>query len=245
MLPAPRGIYPGTRTADPHPWSSPDPDDPYVHPCANFDMYRVDNWVLDLAPGERQRLQNVLDGAAVFHKRMYEAHQALDQELRDRMAVVAGVGFKTLFRLSYARRFFGLWERMDKVLDRIDGDLHREGDSRVPLASACLENVREIRYVRGVHGSLPMMPQVYDDVFRWLNGEPMVLPDNPAGALRKHLAEAPRSEFPHLDGSVTASGTQDDPGLWNTVAPDTARLAALRDDLDQDKIPEFSRVHLL
>jgi pimeloyl-ACP methyl ester carboxylesterase len=40
LLPAPRGIYPGTRATDTNPWQSQNPGDPYIHPCANFDLYR-------------------------------------------------------------------------------------------------------------------------------------------------------------------------------------------------------------
>lgn len=34
MLPAPRGIYPGTRRSDPAAWGSGDAGDKYIHPCA-------------------------------------------------------------------------------------------------------------------------------------------------------------------------------------------------------------------
>ena len=38
LLPAPRGVYPGTRISDPLSWTSANPGDPYVHPCGNFDF---------------------------------------------------------------------------------------------------------------------------------------------------------------------------------------------------------------
>ena len=83
MLPAPRGIYPGTRPGDPAAWRPDDSRDAYVHPCANFDIYRAEDWKLDLTPTQFAQLQKVLDGAAEFHRRMYESHQALDQTLRE------------------------------------------------------------------------------------------------------------------------------------------------------------------
>ena len=57
-------------------------------------------------------------------------------EKRERMLVIAGVGHKTLFRLEYDSRFFGLWEKMVKVTKRQPGNPHRDGDGRLPVASA-------------------------------------------------------------------------------------------------------------
>jgi pimeloyl-ACP methyl ester carboxylesterase len=244
MLPAPRGIYPGTRPGDPAPWSG-EGDDPYVHPCANFDLYRADDWRLGLDPTQTEQLQRVLDGAAAFHRDLHEAHDALDQEYRDRMLVIAGVGFKTLFRLAYDRRFFGLWERTAKVTSRVRDDPHREGDGRVPLASATLDNVR-IRYVRGLHAGLTNIEAVYNDVFAWLRGADLGLPDRPDGALSGHLAPAEgRSEAPHLDDTAKADPFDDDPGLWELGPPDRARLEALTAALEEERLPEFNRVRLL
>ena len=56
---------------------------------------------------------------------------------------------------------------MDKITVRFPGDPNRDGDGRVPLASAILRRIR-MRYVQGVHGSLTNIPAVYSDVFRWL-----------------------------------------------------------------------------
>ncbi|HEY0038644.1 MAG TPA: alpha/beta hydrolase, partial [Longimicrobium sp.] len=133
LLPAPAGIYPGTRPGDPHPWKGGDADDPYHHPVANFDLYRAESWKLELDADETKRLQTVLDAAADFHRRMQAHHAGLSQDQRDRMLVIAGVGYKTLFRLAYGRSFFGIWERAEKVTSRIPGDPHREGDGRVPV----------------------------------------------------------------------------------------------------------------
>jgi hypothetical protein len=244
MMPAPRGVYPGTHPNDPVPWKAANTADPYEHPCANFDMYQADTWKLGLSPQQTSELQNVLTEAANFHSQMYQAHQTLDQELRDRMVVIAGVGFKTLFRLIYKPGFFGRWEHMVKVFDRIVGDPHREGDGRVPLASAALENVA-IRYVKAVHGGLPNVPDVYNDVFRWLKGESMSLPETVEEALSQHLAPESESEAPHLDGTAMKIPFSDDPGYWDLTEPEQAQLDALKADLERGQVPEFTHVRML
>ena len=81
-----------------------------------------------------------MTATAQFHSQMYQAYKALDQEVSDRMLIIAGVGYKTLFRLAHEPRFFGPWKQMTKVISRVAGDPHREGDGRVPLASAALES---------------------------------------------------------------------------------------------------------
>jgi pimeloyl-ACP methyl ester carboxylesterase len=134
MLPAPRGIYPDTRQNDLTAWSSGNAADKYIHPCGNFDFYQVDNWQLKLTAKEAARLQTVLDDAANIHRKMYQAHQTLSQELRDKMLVIAGVGFQTLFRLAYQSQFFGVWEHTAKVTNRIQGDLRRIGAPSVRSA---------------------------------------------------------------------------------------------------------------
>lgn len=242
LLPAPSGIYPGTRPKDAVRWSA---DGQYAHPCANFDLYDATAWGLfnNDAAGTA-RLQRVLDGAAGAHRALFDAHTTLPQEMRDRMLVIAGVGVKTLFRLAYHPRFWGQWDHMERTTSRVAGDPHRDGDGRVPLASAALENVA-IRYVRGVHGGLTNIPAVYNDVFRWLADEPLELPDTPEGALSVHLAADDVSETPTLDGSNRASGSGDDPGYWNDAAAAPATLTSLDAMLDADALPEFSRVRLL
>lgn len=245
LLPAPAGIYPGTRAKDKIQWTSKDSDDSYIHPCINFDMYQADNWKLNLSSPKTYELQQVLDEALDFHKRMYQAHRALDQRLRDRMVVIAGVGFKTLFRIACDRQFFGLWERMNKVTNRIPGNPYQEGDGSVPLASAALEYVGEIRYVKGEHGALPNIPQVYQDVFRWLKGESMKLPKTPSGALGSHLAGGTGvSEAPHLDGTTCDFNT-DDLGRWQLETLDSNRLDELETQLEAGQLPEFTKVRLL
>lgn len=245
MLPAPHGIYPGTRPEDTRQWNSGNAQDPYQHPCANFDMYQVDNWALDISTTQATNLQRILDATKEFHRQMHEAHQTLDQTLRDRMVVIAGVGYKTLFRLAYELQFFGIWERMVKVTGRTTEDPHREGDGRVPLASAMLENTT-VRYVKGVHRGLPNLPAVYNDVFHWLNEGAMALPDNVYEVLSEHLAPGEtESEAPNLDGTGRATPFTDDAGLWQSTQPDSASLDAMESRLEAEQLQEFIWVRLL
>jgi pimeloyl-ACP methyl ester carboxylesterase len=244
LLPAPRGIYPGTRPGGPQ-WPSGDPADPYVHPCVNFDLYQADAWKLELDPGETAKLQTTLDAAADFHTRMYQAHRGLQQAQRDKMAVIAGVGYETLFRLTYTSGLASLWTTMTKVFSIVDNDPHRDGDGRVPLASARLENVIDIRYVYGVHGGLTNIPAVYQDVFRYLKGKTMQLPNTVAGAVSGHLAGPTTSEAPHLDGSAAAPARPGNPGLWNLDEPSADRIKELQAMLEADQLPGFARLHLL
>ncbi|MGO9305270.1 MAG: lipase family alpha/beta hydrolase [Candidatus Korobacteraceae bacterium] len=248
LLPAPKGIYPGTRPDDNPKWQpSRSSDTFYVHPCVNFDLYDASAWDLDLNTTELANLQRVLDNVAAFYRDLDAWHNnpaELGQDLCDRMLMVAGVGYKTLFRLQYTSKLGGLWESMDKITDRIPGDPNRDGDGRVPLASGTLPRVR-MRYVSGVHGGLTNIPAVYSDVFRWLKGEPLTqLVDTPEDALGGHLALATSSsDAPRLDGSARASG--DDPGYWQLSAPDPAKLSALKSDLDRGTVPDFNLLKIL
>jgi len=131
------------------------------------------------------------------------------------------------------------------VYKRERNDPHREGDGRVPLASAILENVGDFRYVYGVHGGLPNIPAVYEDVFRCLRGEAMQLPKTVAGALSGHLAEPVGSEAPNLDGTLAVSTSSDDPGLWQIDNLTAGRMQELQNMLAEDKLPGFGRIHLL
>lgn len=252
LLPAPRGVYPGTRKDDQPHWTG-DGEDAYAHPCANFDMYDADSWMLELSAEQTAHLQGVLDEVAEFHRDLYEAHQSLDQTLRDKMAVIAGVGVKTLFRLAYEKRFFGVWERTAKETGRVPGDPNRDGDGRVPVASAALEDVGDTRYVKGVHGELPMIPAVYNDIFRWLGGEEMKLPKTPAGALAQRLSgEAVESAAPNLTTPVRRDQVTGDPELWEVTQSESeeverqgVRLEELEAQLAEGRLPEFIKVKLL
>jgi pimeloyl-ACP methyl ester carboxylesterase len=242
LLPAPRGLYPGTRTSDQHQWTSGDPTDPYVHPCVNFDLYAVDQWHLGLDAVASVRFQRVLDAAKSFYEELFQSHASLTNEQRRRMLVIAGVGQTTPFRLANTPHFFGLWEKMDKVTSRMPGDPHRDGDGSVPVASARLENV-EARYIRGEHSALPNIPKVFGDVFRWLNSEPLTLPATIQEALRSHLGPADeRSTIPHVDGSADVLGPA---GRWDhTLRLDTPEENVIR-KLEEGKVPAFHRVRIL
>lgn len=242
LLPAPRGVYPGTRPGEVG-WSAANGGG-YLHPCANFNLYRAESWGLDLTTEEAKRLQDVLDGAADFHREIYAAHLALSPEQKSRMLVIAGVGYQTLFRLEYRDHLFGAWTTMEKVTARKPGDPHREGDGRVPLASAALEDV-QIRYVRGIHGGLPNVPAVYEDVFRWLNEKSLLLPDTPAQALASHLSGASESAAPHLDGTASAVPFGDDPGFLRLSEMSDAQCDDFLQRLEEDTLPEFNRVRLM
>ena len=240
LLPAPVGIYPNTRAGET--WSD---AGEYQHPGLNFDPYQVSDYKLELSVSEITALTDVLADAAEFHRQLYDFHHGLDQTLRDRMLVIAGVGQQTLFRLTRTSLLF-LWEQTRKETTRSTGDPHREGDGRVALASAQLEYV-PIRYVKGVHGGLTNIPTVYEDIFRWLNEEQLQLPDTPAGALSQHLADAATetSVTPHLDGTSQAFGTGDDAGLWHTEEFTPTRRQALQQALDAGQLPSFARVRIL
>jgi len=243
LLPAPTGVYPGTRLSDLDPWHG-DSTDCYTHPCANFDMYNACEWQLDLTAAQRVELQTVLDGVAGQHRRLFRSHETLNPELRGRMLTIAGVGYRTLFRLRFDAAFWGLWDRTEKVTSRVRGDRHRDGDGSVSVASAQLDDV-VTRYTRGRHGELPNLPRVFNEVFRWLRNEALQLEETPAGALSHHLAGEAPSATPFLDGTPPAiSSAEDDSGRWNETN-DLARQDALRVKLDADQLPEFTRVRLL
>jgi pimeloyl-ACP methyl ester carboxylesterase len=243
LLPAPSGIYPGTRPADNPPWRATASEDWfYEHPCANFDIYDAGAWGLDLDSVNTKRLQTLLDAAKDFHTRLHSWHNTLNADQRDRMLIIAGVGYKTLFRLEYKSKAFGLWESMNKITDRVKSDPHREGDGRVPLASATLDKI-SICFIKGVHGGLTNIPDVYSGVFDWLNGQPVNLPDTVNRALAEHLSPGSASEAPHLDGTVRT--VQDDPGYWDLSMPYPPALEELNRALDTTGMPSFHHVRLL
>lgn len=245
LLPSPAGVYPGTRHGQRGEEVQTVGGGEYLHPCANFDLYAADSWDLDLNSHEQEDLQRVLDGAASFHRQIHAAHLTLDQEFRDRMCVIAGVGYKSLFRLDY-RSAFRTWEYTGKTTSRIPGDPHREGDGRVPLASSLLEWVGESRFIRGKHHELPTIPAVYRDALRWLRGEGMHLPASAQDALSHHLAaDDEETETPHLAGVGCRGDTPDDPGFLNLDDPDPDRLAALQVRLEEGRLPEFFRLQIL
>jgi hypothetical protein len=160
------------------------------------------------------------------------------------MCVVAGVGFKTLFRLEYKDVL--IWERIKKITEQSPGyQPDRVGDGRVPAASAVLEYVGTVRYIRAVHGAIPNTPDAYADAMRWLAGnESLRLPDSIAGALIEHLGAGDSgSVTPALDGTEAAYA--DDPGYLDLEPAPPQRIAALEADLTAGRYPEFHSVSLL
>ncbi len=242
LLPAPRGIYPETRPHDSRLWAGGETDDAYVHPCVNFDIYDANAWELKLSGEQTSQLHTVLDGAAEAHRRLYEWHRNLSQELRDRMACIIGVGYKTLFRIANRSRGFS-WMGMAKEMSRIKGDPHREGDGRVPVVSAALEDVGDTRYVYCLHGDLPLVPAVYDNVFRWLNNENMNLSKKPEWALQTHLAG--EDAAPNWTRVTNVDELTGEPGYWNLDSPDPQCLSELRAKLESEQLPDFNKIRLL
>lgn len=234
LLPAPPGAYPGSGADWDH------------HPCANFDVHDAAAYRLGLDRTETSALQRGLDAARRFHTDLADAHRALPQQQRDRMLVVAGVGYRTLFRTAYRPRFGFLWEHMDRVTRRVADDRHREGDGRVPLASAQLDHVGATRYVRGRHGQLPAMPAVQTAVLDWLRGDLPTLPGTPQAALAARLSgDDAQVDQPELAPPHGQTSDPEDPGYLDLDPPDDAVLAARREDVEAGRMPEFTRVKLL
>lgn len=229
LLPAPAGIYPSTRSGG-------------DHPCANFDMYDANAWELGLNSAETIHLQSVLDEVLQFYTDLYKWHDALLQEYKDRMLMIAGVGQETLFRLEFSQNFWGMWEHTKKITARIEGDPNRDGDERVPVASAQLEDVT-IRYAKGIHGGLPNIPAVAQDVLAWLSGEKLKLPETIEDALSGHLsAEDGTSAAPKLDGSSASGRFRHLPKYENPTPEFRKEVEA---DLDAGKIPNINLARLL
>jgi pimeloyl-ACP methyl ester carboxylesterase len=229
LLPAPQGIYPGTR-------------DGQAHPCANFDMYDADAWKLDLDASATVRLQNVLNEVREFHSSLYQWHDSLLQEHKDRMLMIAGIGEDTLFRLEFDTAAWGLWERTVKVTQRIPCDPNREGDGRVPLSSALLEDVHT-RFVRGEHGSLTNIPAVAREILAWLAERQLKLASSCAGALVDHLSsDDTPSAAPTLEGAERLGKYRSLPEYEHFTTEFRAKISA---DLDAGKIPQINLVKIL
>jgi pimeloyl-ACP methyl ester carboxylesterase len=218
LIPAPLGIYPDTRSSG------------AAHPGINFDHYTANEWKLGLTPPATQQWQRILDFVAGFHRMLYDYHTGLDQQYRDRMCVIAGVGFPTGFRLGLGEGLFGK-DKQDNARDA--GNPHRESDGTVTLASADLENVGATRYARVLHAELPNHPEVYADIFRWLKGEPMKLPATPADALSQHLAGA-EVEYP---GLTAAARQRAEAAVPDDLTPDPRLVAELQAQIDAGQIP--------
>ena len=232
LLPAPPDVYPGARNGA-------------GYPCANFDLYDAAAYRLDLTPGETASLQRVLDGAAGFHRRLYRWHfEQLDQARRDQMTVIAGTGQKTLFRLEYQSAFGHRWEHMAKITSVRPGEPDRDGDGRVPLASALLEHVGETRFVRAEHGALPTVAEVQADVFRRLQGEPLTLAGT-AGGAAGHLGGGGAAGYLTAMPVGAVDLPDGDPGYLRFDEPSAAELDRLGHAVEAGDCPGFQRLRIL
>jgi pimeloyl-ACP methyl ester carboxylesterase len=229
LLPAPAGIYPGTRSGE-------------DHPCANFDMYDANAWKLDLDAAATVHLQSILDEVRQFYTDLDKWHDSLLQTYKDRMLTIAGVGQETLFRLEFDKAFWGLWEHTKKITERIRCEPNRDGDGSVPLASAQLADVAT-RYVKGQHGGLPNIPAVAQEVLAWLTGDKLRLAQTCQGALSAHLsAEDGATTVPLLDGSGVGSRFRELPDYENPTPEFRAKISA---ELDAGKIPQINLIKIL
>lgn len=229
LLPAPAGVYPGTRDGE-------------DHPCANFDMYDARAWSLDLDAAATVHLQDVLNEVRAFYTDLYQWHDSLLQDKKDQMLVIAGVGQETLFRLEFNKTFWGLWQHTKKITERTECVPNREGDGRVPLASALLEDV-PTRFVKGEHGGLPNIPAVAHDVLAWLTRDELGLATRCSGALKGHLSAADEtSSAALLDGSENPSHFRDLPDYENPTPELRSKIAA---DLDAGRMPQINLVKIL
>lgn len=248
LLPAPKGIYPGTRGSEKTPWKPEKPGDGcYVHPCVNFDLYNAQAWNLGIDVVETSKLQNVLNHARRFYEEITKHHfETLDNEHRAKMAMIVGMGQPTPFRMMIDKGWLGIGESVQRITQCVEGDPHREGDGSVPVASGRLEFIGTIRYVLGEHSALPNIPIVYNDVFAWLGGEKkerMQLPDSPKGVLAGHLGPGhTASDTPELDGANDPAGPH---GRWDhELHLDTPPEQVLK-VLEAGKYPQFHRVRIL
>lgn len=229
LLPAPVTVYPGTRKGQ-------------AHPCANFDLYDAGAYRLDLAPPVIAELQRGLDAARALHEDLFNWHSHdLSHSQRQRMLQICGVGRKTLFRLEIADHWLGLWQDVEKITDRIPGTPDREGDGRVPLASAALEGI-QIRYTKGEHTSLQNSPAVVRDILAWLGNRPLSLPDSPAAALSSHLATIAPSLAPHLDGSANLGAYDDDYDRYRDIPDQVVRQLVANIDAGAVPAIDFARI---
>jgi len=230
LLPAPALIYPGTRNGQPH-------------PCANFDLYDAGAYRLGLNAAATVQLQRGLDAARKFHTDLFDWHSnGLSPSQRGRMLQISGMGRKTLFRLEVKSGWLGLWEDVDKITSRTPGNPHREGDGRVPLASAELEKI-ELRYVKGEHGTVQNIPAVVKDVLAWIADQPLSLPDSPPGALSQHLSVGATSSAPHLDGSVDFNLHDDEYDRYRDFSE--SRIKELVAEWEAGKLPAIDLARIL
>jgi pimeloyl-ACP methyl ester carboxylesterase len=229
LLPAPASIYPATRNGE-------------AHPCGNLDFYDADAYRLGLEAPATLRLQRALDAARVAHTDLFNWHRGLTPSERQRMLQITGVGRKTLFRLEIGAKWLGLWQNVTRVTARIPGDANRDGDGRVPVAAADLENI-EIRYVKGEHGSMQNIPAVVRDTLAWIADRPLSLADSPKAALAAHLSGEAGSSAPHLDGSAAFSPYDDEYDRYRDLSE--SQIKELVGEWEAGRLPGLDRACIL
>ena len=164
---------------------------------------------------------------------------SLSQDHKDRMLTIAGVGQETLLKLEFDSALWGAWEKTRKTVERIACNINREGDGRVPLASATLEDVT-MRYVKGQHGGLPNIPAVARDVVAWMCGDALRLSETCRGALGAHLsAEDDVTASPLLDVSIVSNRFRELPEFERPTVEFRSAIAA---ELDAGKMPQINLV---
>jgi pimeloyl-ACP methyl ester carboxylesterase len=233
LLPAPCGVYPGSR-------------DKEAHPCVNFDLFSASAWNIDLSPSEANDFQRVLNCSRIFHEDLYTSHLRLGSAILDRMATIIGVGEEMPFRVEIRTgTFYG--SSTTTELSRMSDNVHRDSDGSVSVASAQLEGIREIRYIPGKHTALPNIEAVYKDVFSFLRGKIMSLATTPQAALAGHLAgESLSSVLSAIDKSENATDPNEDMSRrWRICKPSGAEEAVLDAKIRQGIYCDFNNVKIL
>jgi pimeloyl-ACP methyl ester carboxylesterase len=233
LLPAPQGVYPGTRNGE-------------SHPCMNFNCYSAADWKLELNAVDSSNFQKALNHCEQFHRDLFESHQQLDASLIDSIAMIIGVGYEMPFRVEL-RPGLVYGTRTKVILDRDSTNRDQESDGSVPVASAMLEGLKDTRYVCGQHSALPNMPAVYKDVFRFLKGDPMQLSTTAAGALHGHLSlqSGTSSTVSYLDQSDDRHTKFRTEHRWTIEEPTDKEWQWLENELNGGRLPQFDRARLL
>lgn len=141
-----------------------------------------------------------------------------------------------------------LYGKRSKVtFDRDETDDDRDSDGSVPVASARLEGIAEIRYIRGQHSALPNIPAVYDDIFKFLRGDTMRLSTTHHGALYGNLGigAGEKSVVSAIDESEDTGDRFSTAARWRIDEPRKEEWEWLEGELENGRLPQFERARLL
>jgi len=200
-------------------------------------MYKASEWKLEkMDASEIVKLQAVLDEVSEHHKRLYEWHDSLLQEYKDRMLMI-----------EFTSHLWGAWESTNKICDRNKCDANRDGDGRVPLASALLEDVTT-RFVQGEHGGLHNIPAVAQEVLAWLKDDTLELAATCKGALGGHLSGTDFTPLtPLLNGGGDGAGAAANKfrNLPEYENPTEEFKKEIARKLDAGEMPQVNLVKLL